>query len=367
MTAPTALRKEKRPLQVRVHHLLPGLVLHPEHEAVPGDPRVIHQDMDLLVFRFDLVDDPLDFGRIGDAGRDALGGPARLADRLERPLQSVQRASHADHSRPARGQLHRDGPADPARRPGHQRDLTLQVNLTTHSSGGGCSLGHVRHILLMISHKTRPVQGSARPYLPDVNLPWISQNELELGYNRVRSNPSTPKPSQRESAVQLSGSSWNRAGPEGSFRRLGCRDRQGPQRGHSYSPSQDRLSGIVWQSGSRSGRGLGLSSSWSKAVFQSQATGGLGGPRVGAVGTIPAERKPDGRDFGFGHRGVDELQPVGSAGNRARVEGGPLGHRGGGSTIASPGPARRARLAAGSAPRTGRRSASARPAGWETP
>jgi len=63
----------------------------------------------------------------------------------------------------------------------------------------------------------------------------------------------------------------------------------------------------------------------SKAGFQAQATGGLGGPRVGTVGTIPAQREPDRRNFRFGHRSVDELQPFGPAGNRSRVKGGPLG------------------------------------------
>jgi len=32
-----------------------------------------------------------------------------------------------------------------------------------------------------------------------------------------------------------------------------------------------------------------------------QATGGLGGPRLGAVETIPSEREPNRRDFGCGH------------------------------------------------------------------
>ena len=45
-----------------------------------------------------------------------------------------------------------------------------------------------------------------------------------------------------------------------------------------------------------------------------QATGGLGGPRLGAVETIPSEREPNRRDFGCGHWGVDEIQPFGPAG-----------------------------------------------------
>ena len=31
--------EQERPLQVGVDHLLPGVVLHPEHQAVAGDAR----------------------------------------------------------------------------------------------------------------------------------------------------------------------------------------------------------------------------------------------------------------------------------------------------------------------------------------
>ena len=107
-----------------------------------------------------------------------------------------------------------------------------------------------------------------------------------------------------------------------------------------------------------------MSSSRSKAVFQAQEAGGLRVPRVGTVGTIPAQREPDRRNFLFGHRSVDELQPVGLARNRSRVKGGPVGIMP--EARASPVPARapRTRLATGSAPRSGRQSISSRPAGW---
>jgi len=75
------------------------------------------------------------------------------------------------------------------------------------------------------------------------------------------------------------------------------------------------------------------------------------------VGTIPAQREPNRRNFRFGHRSVDELQRVGLAGNRSRVKGGPVGIM----PEARPSPvlrARRARLATGSAARSRRQSRS---------
>lgn len=58
-----------------------------------------------------------------------------------------------------------------------------------------------------------------------------------------------------------------------------------------------------------------------EAVLQAQRRGGFRGPEAGAVGTIAAEPEPDGGDLGFGHRGVDEPQPVGPARDRPRIEG----------------------------------------------
>ncbi len=52
---------------------------------------------------------------------------------------------------------------------------------------------------------------------------------------------------------------------------------------------------------------------------------GLCHPGFGAVGSIPAKRESDRRDFGFGHRSVDEVRPVGPTGSWPWIEDQPLG------------------------------------------
>ena len=97
--------------------------------------------------------------------------------------------------------------------------------------------------------------------------------------------------------------------------------RGGPKGTFLLLPALSAYWAILHSSGS--GRRARLVAAGAEAVLQAQQRGGLRGPGAGAVGTIAAEREPDGGDLGFGHRGVDELQPVGPARDRPRIEGRP--------------------------------------------
>ena len=106
------------PAEVRVQHPPPVLVGHAQDQAVPGQARVVDQDVEVAR----LLDEPGGLLGIGDVGLDRA--PADLRGQRLRLLGA---AAIADDDRRARArQLRRDRTADPPRCAGDERQPPLQ-------------------------------------------------------------------------------------------------------------------------------------------------------------------------------------------------------------------------------------------------
>jgi hypothetical protein len=108
-------RKKNLTSQVRPDHVVPLLPLHPQHQSVPRDPGVVHQDVDRAPLGDGLVDQALDVLSLAQIGADDDRVAARGLD-LGRDLLSGPRGrSVVDDDAGSRGsQGERDGAADAA-------------------------------------------------------------------------------------------------------------------------------------------------------------------------------------------------------------------------------------------------------------
>ena len=154
MSAADGSAEQKRALQVRVDHVLPGRILHPEHQPVLRDPRIIDQDMNLLEFRLNLLNDPRDIGSVGDATRKPLGGASGGSNRFEGHLEPLQAPGNTRDLRSTGRQADGDGAADTPGSAGHEGVLAVQIDRATGFRR--VSLGHVRRILCSERRITRP-------------------------------------------------------------------------------------------------------------------------------------------------------------------------------------------------------------------
>ena len=119
---------------------IPVLVRHSHGQAIPGDAGIVHQDVQLLVVRFDgLVDDLLDPRRVGHAGQtEADFGVVRRRD-FGRGLFDSRIEVHQHQMTLLLSELFRNGPADSSARARDENDLAFQVRKHCHRLGQFCS------------------------------------------------------------------------------------------------------------------------------------------------------------------------------------------------------------------------------------
>jgi len=112
-----AEQKKKKNLtgQVRPDHVVPLLPLHPQHQSVPRDPGVVHQDVDRAPLGDGLVDQALDVLSLAQIGADDDRVAARGLDLGSDLLGGPRGRSVVDDDAGSRGsQGERDGAADAA-------------------------------------------------------------------------------------------------------------------------------------------------------------------------------------------------------------------------------------------------------------
>src|SRR5512139_163604 len=126
------LGQQVRPLEVDADDGVELLLRHPEQEIVPGDPRVVDQDVDFPLRLEDVLHTGVDLGRIAHV--EHLHHP--LAARGLEGCQDLPGAGVApdvadDDGRALRAERLRDRAADPARRARDQRHLPGKPHRST--------------------------------------------------------------------------------------------------------------------------------------------------------------------------------------------------------------------------------------------
>ncbi len=114
-----------RALQVDLQHQVPVLLLHPQHQPVPGDPRVIDQDVQPSPLGHDSIDRLAHLFRPRDVELDGQGLATFLRDLLGGFLGSRQVEIGHRHIGTGTAQGLGDGLADPLRATGNQGDFSL--------------------------------------------------------------------------------------------------------------------------------------------------------------------------------------------------------------------------------------------------
>ena len=129
--------EEERPLEVGLDHLVPGVVLHAEHQAVPGDPGVIDQDVDLArISPRPPRRSAATSAALGDAAGEPLGRAPGLADGLRASPPGPRASGPRRRPSPRRRPAARRSPGRSRARPPVTR-ATWPVRSTLQPEGAG--------------------------------------------------------------------------------------------------------------------------------------------------------------------------------------------------------------------------------------